>query len=332
MPGAVHHPDVDVSTISKYFNGPVDNNTLSASPLYYHILNDASVSHNVGGTNIQPQAHLYQVQSMRRWGGRDHGSFPDPVNFRSPTHYWCGYLVQYFTSEWDRLANQSGDTQRFDREKTVLKAVKDNVYPFMETQVWANNGTAAPAGYVGLPGWLKNSSTYGTVTQSSNASWTPTILDGTTGISGKTFSTAPLDYFRRTVNNHAQKGQSESAKIPGKLKKAFTTQAIFEFLLNWHTGQSHTPVTVKTDEVGNNFATILESGVEVYWSPQATSAQIAFINTSNIKMKFQTGKNLEVRMSEPLQVIGQCVQIYTKTCMYNENPYQDALLSNTGVT
>lgn len=328
------HPDNAVASITKYINGKVDNNTLLKSPLTYWIENKGTVNYGIGGISITPQAHAYQVNDPSGWNGRNLGTFPDPVNFRNPVHQWCGYITQYMTLEWEALENQAGDTRRFNRREEVLKLYKKRWDQFFESKFWLDNTSASPPGIVGLPGFMKGTGTYGTLTQSTstNPAWTPTLVDGATAISGKTFATDPMAYFRRVVFNHAQKGASTSIGITDKPAIAFTTQAIFEHLLSYHTAKGFTPITVSTDEVGFNFGNVVEMGVRVYWSPQATSAQIQFLNPEDFVLDFQTDKRVVVRMTEPDQPIGQCVQMYNKLCFYCKSPYNQAQLHTAGVT
>lgn len=326
------NPDIAVSTIYKYLSERVRNNTLAKSPLYYWIDKKGEKEFSVGGTRVAPNAHIYQVQQPVGWSRTQQGAFPDPVMFRSPVHDWCGYIVQYMTLEWDRLENQAGDTRRFDREKEILKAVKKTWEAFYETKFWLDGTTADPAGIIGLPGFMKNSGTYGTITQVTNPTWTPTLLDGASGISGKTFATDPMAYFRRMINNHAQKGPSEGVGITDKPSIAFMTQSIFEFLLSYHTSKGYTPVTVSTDEFGFKMGSVAECGVNCYWSPSATSAEIQFLNPEDMVLMYQTPGEFVVRMPEIPQPIGEAVQIYNKLCFYCANPWNQARLFNTGVT
>lgn len=328
------NPDVAVSSITKYMNGKVDNNTLLKSPLVWWLENKGTVKYGVGGVSYTPQAHIYQMQDPYGWNGRNMGSFPDPVMFRNPVHQWCGYIVQYMTLLWDQWENKEGDTRRFDREEEILKAYKKRWDQFFEAKFWLDNSTASPAGVVGIPGFMKGSGTYGTLTQSvsTNPAWTPTLLDGTSGLSGKPFASAPIDVLRRLINNHAQKGASSSVGITDRPSVGFTTQAIYEHLLSYHTAKAFTPVTVKTDEVGFNFANVVELNVPIYWSPQATSAQIQLLNPEDFEIVFQSPKKIMVRMSEPDQPLGELVQMFNKFLLCCKSPYNQAQLHTAGVT
>lgn len=329
------NPDVAVSTISKYVNGPVKNNTLTKWPLYWWIDKKGKTNHSVGGVNIQPQAHAYQVQSPTRWSRGYTGTFPDPVNFRSPTHNWGGYIVQYFIYQWDVLENQAGDTRRFDRKAKVLELVKKAWMPFYETKFWLDETASSPTGLGGLPAFMKASTTYGGLTQNATThpAWTPTRLDGTTtGITGKTFANDPIAILRRLINTHSQKGASTGLGITDRPSVGFTTMAMFEHLLAYHTAKAFTPVTVKTDEVGFSFANVVELNIPIYWSPSATSAQLQLLNPEDMVLDFQTDEDIKVRMSEPDQPIGQVIQLYNKLCFYCENPYNQAQLHTSGVT
>lgn len=327
------NPDITASTIYKYVNGPVQDNVLTKTPFMNAIKQYGEIKKGVGGTRIQPPAIRTSGITPEAWTGRSLHSIPDPVMYNTLVFDWAGYITQYILLEWDKLENRPGDTRLFDREKQVAKDIKADWGPFWETKVWLDGSSATPAGIIGVPGFMKASGSYGGLTQASaSVPWAPVRLSGT-GISGKTYANDPVAYIRNVRNTLAIRGAGNGLSINGDSSvKAFTTQTMFEHLMSFHQTQGYTPITVKTDEVGFNFVGVVECNTPVYWSQNATSAEMNFFDFSEFTLWFQTDDMLEVRVSESIQPIGQITQLYTKLCLTYGNPWKAGQIHTSGVS
>jgi hypothetical protein len=327
------NPDITASTIYKYVNGEVQDNVLTKTPFMNAVKKYGEIKKGVGGTRIQPPAIRTSGITPEAWTGRSLHQIPDPVMFTTIVFDWAGYITQYILLEWDKLENRPGDTRLFDRNKQVAKSIKADWGPFWETKVWLDGSSATPAGIIGVPGFMKATGTYGGLTQASAGTpWAPVRLAGT-GISGKTYANDPIAYICNVRNTMAIRGAGTGLTMDGDNSvKAFTTQVMWEHLRSFHQAQSFSPVTVKTDDVGFNFMNIVECNTPIYWSPNATSAQMNFFDFEEFTLWFQTDDMLEVRVSESIQPIGQITQLYTKTSLTYGNPWKAGQIHTSGVS
>lgn len=326
------NPDITAATIYKYVNGPVQDNVLTKTPLMNGIKKYGTTKKGVGGTRYQPPAIRTSGQSPVGFNGRNLLSIPDPVMYTTVVQDWVGAITQYMTLEWDTWENRPGDTRLFDRNKQTLKDIKADWGPYWETKIWLDGSSASPASWLGLPAFLKNTGTYAGLAQT-NSYWQPYIIDGSSGISGKTYANDPIAYIRRARNTLGTRGAGTGLSINGDSSvKGFTTQSMFEHLMSYHQAQGFSPITVNTDDVGFNFVNVVEVNTPIYWSPNATSAQMALLDMEGFELVFQTDDMMTVRVSESIQPIGQITQMYTKGLLNHNNPWHCGLISNSGVT
>jgi hypothetical protein len=327
------NPDVQAATLSKYGNGEVKDNVLTKTPFLGAVEKFGEVMYSQGGVNYQPQAFRYNDgPGVEQWSGRGSHQIPDPVMYTNPTFEWTGGIVQYIDMEVDALENQAGDTRRFNLAKQRRKDIENDWQPYWEAKLWLDGSSLTPTYWLGVPAFLKATGTYGTLAQT-NSYWAPYTLDGSSGVGSVTYANDPLKSIRYVVMGMAERGAGKGIRIEGeKSIRAFTTSAMYQHILSYHQSVGNTPITVSTDEVGYNFANIVEHGVRIYYSPSATASEMAFLDFSEFEFVFQTPDMFKVRVSESIQPIGQITQMYTRGQLVHRNPWKNGRIHTSGVS
>ena len=327
------NPDVQAATLAKYGNGPVKDNVLTKTPFYGALKKFGEIKYGVGGTSYIPQAFRYDSgPAVEQWTGRGLHQIPDPVMYANPSFDWTGAIVQYIDLEVDKLENQAGDTRRFDLAKQRAKDIKNDWEPYWETRAWTDGSSLSPTYWLGLPSFLKSTGNYGTIAQT-NSYWQPVTLVGTTGVGGVTYANDPIKSIVNVRNSMAIRGAGRGLQISGDSSViAFTTQAMWEHLRSFHQSISYHPVTVSTDDVGINYANIMECNTKIYWSPSATSAEMAFLDMEEMELVFQTKDMFVTRVSDSIQPIGQITQMYSRGQLVNRNPWKNGRIHTSGVS
>lgn len=327
------NPDVQAATLYKYGNGEVKDNVLTKTPFLGAIKKFGEIMYSQGGTRYQPQAFRYNDgPGAEQWDGRGSHQIPDPVMYTNPTFDWTGAIVQYIDLEVDRLENQAGDSRRFNLAKQRRKDIENDWEPYWEAKFWLNGASLTPTYWLGVPSFLKSTSTYGEISQTASY-WQPVTLDGSSGVGSVTYANDPIKNIRNVRLQMAERGAGKGLLITGDNSViAFTTRAMYEHLLQYHQSIGYSPITVSTDEVGINFANVVESNTKVYWSPSATSAEMAFLDMSEFELVFQTPDMFKVRVSDSIQPIGQITQMYTRGQLIHRNPWKNGRIHTSGVT
>ena len=327
------NPDVQAATLTKYGNGPVKDNVLTKTPFLGAVKKFGEIMYSQGGVNYQPQAFRYNSgPGVEQWTGRGLHQIPDPVMYTNPTFEWTGAIVQYIDLKVDELENQSGDSRRFNLAKQRRKDIENDWEPYWEAKFWLDGSSLTPTYWLGVPAFLKSTGTYGTIAQT-NSYWQPATLDGSSGVNSVTYANDPIKSIVNVRNTMAIRGAGKGLMIGGDSSViAFTTQAMWEHLRSFHQSIGYTPITVSTDEVGINFANIVECNTKIYWSPSATSAEMALLDMSEFELIFQTPDMFTVRVSDSIQPIGQITQMYTRGQLVHRNPWKNGRIHTSGVS
>ncbi len=328
---AVHpNPDVSAATHQKFVAGPVTDAVLKATPFLNEVKKRGNIKYGVGGTEYQPPPIRKGQMPIGPWTGYNIGIVPEPQLFATPSFPFTGYISQWVFLEWNRLANQEGNTRIADMYAEYLKAEKGDWAVYFNSLFFSDGSTATPAGLLGLPSFMKASGTYGGLNQS-NAWWQPVRLDGSTGLANRTFATDPLAYLERLMNNIAQLGASTGVAIDNRPDFGMTTQTMFEHLKMTFANRTYQAATVNTESVGMNFINVMAVGATIYWDPGCTANTLYVLRLDDAELVFQTEKMFGTKTYYQEQPIGEAHQTFTKGNFVYRDVRSAGMLYNSGV-
>lgn len=311
-------------TRAAFLNGPVVDAISNRIPLFAKLRRMGRTKFSQGGLTLRPPAVRYKDHTIQVWDGRNQQQVYEPDLFAYAEHGWCGYSNTYIDNKYDLLENQ-GEEALHDEEAENAKALVQTWKNHFESIIYANGSSSTPVQLSGLEAFMKITGTYGTLSQAATDAngfywWGPTIINGGTALTPRTFKTDPKAYLKNLANTCGNRGASNSMTNEPGPDFAITTQAIWEHIASYYEEKARIPMTVSTETVGMNARMIQAEGMEIYWSGSCTASTLYALSLDEITLYFQTPKWFSEREIPILDPIANAYQSYTKLNMVTNNP------------
>lgn len=320
------------TNFAKLMGGDVANAVTNATPLFRKIKQAGNIATGKGGLNVRPNPVRYRKHTISLWTGRNTTGGYEPDLYTYPTHEWGGYQNLYFDNEFDNLANQ-GEEELADMVREFAKALTEDWPTFFEGELFQ----AATTGEInGLQSFMKITGTYGTLSQAAQDAdnfywWAPTVINGTTGLTGRTFKSDPKMYMKRLANTVANRNKSGSVKMNRPLDFAITTQDIWEHLSTYYENNTRQNITVSTDTVGLNSDMIMSEGMEVYWSQSCPSGYLFALAVDKMYLWMQTKGWFGTRTGDVMEPISNYYQSWWKGQLFTNEPRRHGVINTISV-
>lgn len=311
-------------TRTAFIKGPVVDAVTNRTPFFAKLKRSGKIKMRQGGLTIRPPAVRYKNPTVQNWDGRNQMTVVELDLHAYAEHGWVGYVHNYIDNKYDDLENQ-GPEALADETEANAKAVAQMWTNHFDSVLFANGATATPVALSGLESFMKITGTYGGLSQAAQDVnslywWAPTIIDGSSALTPRTFKTDPKAYLKNLANTIGNRSVSSSLSNESGPDFAITTQTIWEHIASYYEEKARIPMTVSTETVGMNARMIRAEGMEIYWSRSCTASTLYALTMDELTMYLQTGEWFVTRELDVADPIGTLHQTYWKGQLVTNNP------------
>ena len=305
-----------VMTRDKFIKGPVTDVVNNRIPFYARLKRQAKVKFRQGGLTIIPPAFRYKVATILPWAGRNQMQTVELDLHARASHGWMGFYHNWQDNKWDEL-EQQGEEKLADEIEENMKAVKEGWAQKFDAALFADGSASLPVGVSGLESFMKVTGTYGGVSQSatdvnSEKYFAPTIIDGSSTLTPRTYKTDPRAYLRTLATRIGDRTVSTSISPEAGPDFAITTRTIWEHTKSFYESITHQNMTVSTETVGSNARMIRAEGMDIYWSRNCTASTLYALTMSEFTAYIATSEWFATRELPSYDPIGDLHQTYFK--------------------
>ena len=320
---------------SKFVKGPVVDAITNRTAFIGALKKMGKIMTKQGGLTIRPPAIRYKDHVVQNWDGRSQLSVYEPDLYTYAEHSYVGYVNTYINSVFDNLTNQ-GEEALAKKDKEDAKALLTCWNNLFDSILFANGGLSTPVALNGLEAFMKNTGTYGGVSQSAQDAngfyyWGPTVINGGSALSPRTYKTDCKAYLKNFVNTIANRTKSNSLTNEPGPDFAITTQTVWEATCSYYEEKVRLPMTVSTDEVGMNTRKIRVEGMDLYWTNNCPSGNLYGLTMDELEMFIQTSDWFDDREVPVLDPICTAYQSYWKGQLVTNNPRAHGKITSISV-
>lgn len=322
-------------TRTAFIKGPVVDAITNRTPFFQALKTRGKIKKSQGGLTVRPPAVRYKNPTVQPWDGRNNMTVVELDLHAYAEHSWVGLVHNYVDNKYDQLENQ-GPEELADEDEANLNAVEQMWVNTFDSILFVNGATATPVALSGLEAFMKITGTYGTLSQAATDVngfywWAPTIINGATALTPRTFKTDCKAYLKNLANTCGNRGKSNSLSNEAGPDFAITTQAIWEHICSFYEEKTRMPMTVSTDTVGMNSRMIKAEGMDIYWSINCTASTFYALSMKDLTMYLQTPDWFSTRSLQIADPIGELHQTYFKGQLVTNNPRAHGKITNITV-
>jgi hypothetical protein len=322
-------------TRTAFIRGPVVDAITNRTPFYAALKRRGKIKFRQGGLTIRPPAIRYKNPSVQGWDGRNQLQVVELDLHAYAEHGWVGYVHNYIDNKYDQLENQ-GPEALHDEDEANAEAVEQMWVNHFDDVLFDNGTSSTPVALSGLESFMKITGTYGGLSQAAQDAnslywWGPTVINGTTALTPRTFKTDPKAYLKNLANTIGNRGVSSSLSNEAGPDFGITTQTIWEHIASYYEEKARIPMTVSTETVGMNARMIRAEGMDIYWSSSCPASTFYALSMKDLTMYLQTGEWFVTRDLQIADPIGELHQTYFKGQLVTNNPRAHGKITNISV-
>lgn len=322
-------------TRTAFIKGPVVDAITNRTAFYAALKRRGKIKFRQGGLTIRPPAVRYKNPTVQNWDGRNQMTVVELDLHAYAEHGWVGYVHNWIDNKFEQLENQGPEALQ-DEDEANLNAVEQMWVNHFDDVLFDNGATATPVALSGLESFMKQTGTYGGLSQAATDVngfywWGPTVINGASALSPRTYKTDPKAYLKNLANTIGNRQKSSALTNEAGPDFAVTTQSIWEHTASYYEEKARIPMTVSTETVGMNARMIRAEGMELYWSGNCPASTLYALTMSELTMYMQTGEWFVDRSLEVADPIGTLHQTYWKGQLVTNNPRAHGKITNITV-
>jgi hypothetical protein len=322
-------------TRTAFIKGPVVDAITNRTPLIAAIKKRGKIKKKQGGLTIRPPAVRYKDPTIQEWDGRNQMDVVELDLHTYAEHGWVGLVHNWVDNKWDELENQ-GPEALADEIEENMEAVGQAWTNKFDSILWANGTSSTPVQLSGLESFMKITGTYGGLSQAATDAnglywWAPTVINGTTALTPRTFKTDPNAYLCNLAQTIGNRSKSSSLNNEAGPDFGITTQTIWEHIKHYYESKAMFPMTVSTETIGMNARSIKAEGMDIYWSRSCTASTFYALSISDLTFYLQTGDWFATRELKVNDPIGDLHQTYFKGQLVTNNPRAHGKITSISV-
>lgn len=323
---AYTNPGLTATTHALYVKHKIVDGVLLNNAFWRRVKSMGKMHMGKGGTQIGPGTIRSSTLTVQNWAPMDVPVISQPNIVTQGYHQWTGLIGHYLLSQWDAWGNQGKPEAIEYMQQTYLEALKADFETAMEQAVFLNGSTSVPAGITGLPGFMKQTGSYGNIAQT-NSYWQPYTLVGSAQT--PTYFLNPYLSLRK-ARQFAIKGTGDRKE--NQINLIVMPQAEHIHLSNYMY-TTFGRITAPEDDIDFGSDAAMIDQVPVIWDPYCTANTVYLLNMRYFHLYSGPSELLHPRSGEFNHApVAEWHQILAKWQLVNTSPRNQSYITGTGVS